>query len=62
MIMQKSLKDGQWQKNEGSKPDYKEGRAGIKGHENRTIQNTKPDSSVFLSQASTSAAGSSCRK
>jgi hypothetical protein len=26
--MQKSLKDGQWQKNEGSKPDYKEGRAG----------------------------------
>jgi hypothetical protein len=25
--------------------------ASIKGHENRTIQNTKPDSSVFLSQA-----------
>jgi hypothetical protein len=47
MIMPKSLKDGQWQKNEGGKPQrcpkatfdillakYKEGKADIRGHEN----------------------------
>jgi hypothetical protein len=47
MIKPKSLKDGQWQMNEGSKPQrrpkatfdilmakYKEGRAGLRGHEN----------------------------
>jgi hypothetical protein len=47
MIKQKSLKDDQWQKNEGSKPQrrpnatfdilmakYKKGRASIMGHEN----------------------------
>jgi hypothetical protein len=65
MIMPKSLKDGQWQKNEGTKPQrrpkamakYKEGRADIRGHENWTIQNTKLDSSVSQSQASTSTPG-----
>jgi hypothetical protein len=47
MIKPKSLKGGKWQKNEGGKPQqcpkatfdilmvkYKEGRAGIRGHEN----------------------------
>jgi hypothetical protein len=47
MIKAKSLKDGHWQKNEGSKPQrrpkatfdilmakYKEGSAGIRGREN----------------------------
>jgi hypothetical protein len=47
MIKPKSMNDGQWKKNEGSKPQqhpkatfnilmakYKEGRAGIRGHEN----------------------------
>jgi hypothetical protein len=47
MIKPKSLKDGQWQMNEGSKPQrrpkatfdilmakYKEGRVGLRGHEN----------------------------
>jgi hypothetical protein len=71
MIKPKSLKDVQWQKNEGSKPQqrseatfdiliakYKEGRADIRGHENWTIRNTKLDSLVSLSQASTSIAGS----
>jgi hypothetical protein len=61
MIKPKSLKGGQWQKNEGGKPQqrpkatfdilmamYKEGRAGIKGHRNWTIRNTKPDSPVSL--------------
>jgi hypothetical protein len=54
MIKPKSPKNDQWQKNEGSKPQrcpkatfsilmakYREGRAGIKGRENWTIQNTK---------------------
>jgi hypothetical protein len=72
MIKPKSLKDGQWQKNEGSKPQrcpkatfdilmakYKEVRAGIRGCKNWTIQNTKPNSSVSLCQASTSVVGSS---
>jgi hypothetical protein len=62
MIKPKSPKDGQWQKKEGSKPQqrpkatfdiriakYKEGRASIRGRENRTIQNTKSDSLVSLS-------------
>jgi hypothetical protein len=48
MIKPKSLKDGQWQKNEGSKPQqhpkatfrilmakYREGRVNIRGHKNR---------------------------
>jgi hypothetical protein len=60
MMKPKSPKDGHWQKNKGSKPHlcakatfdflmakYKEGRAGIRSHENRTIQNPKSDSSVF---------------
>jgi hypothetical protein len=62
MIKPKGLTDGQWQKNEGSKPQchpkttfdilmakYKDGRAGIRGHENQTIQNTKLDPPVSLS-------------
>jgi hypothetical protein len=61
MIKPKSLKGGQWQKNEGGKPQqrpnatfdilvdkYKEGRASIRGHENGTIRNTKPNSPVSL--------------
>jgi hypothetical protein len=75
MIKLKSLKDDQWQKNEGSKPrrrpkatfdirmaKYKEGRADIMGHKNRTIWNTNPDSLFSLSLASTSAARSSFDK
>jgi hypothetical protein len=75
MIKPKSPKDGQWQKNEGTKLQrcpkatfdilmhkYKEGRAGIKGHENWTIRNIKPDRPIFLSQASTSITGSSSDK
>jgi hypothetical protein len=55
MIKPKSLNDGQWQKNEGSKPQqrpkatfnilmakYREGRASIRGHKNWTIRNAKP--------------------
>jgi hypothetical protein len=50
MVKPKSPKDGQWQKNEGGKPQRlpkatfdillakdKEGRAGIRGHENQTV-------------------------
>jgi hypothetical protein len=75
MIKPKSPKDGRWHKNERSKPPqrskatfdilmvkYKEGRAGIRGHENRTIRNDKPDSPVSLSQANTFAAGSLSKK
>jgi hypothetical protein len=75
MIKLKSLKDSQRQKNEGGKPQqhpkatfdvlmtkYKEGRTGIRGHENRTIRNTKPGSPVSLGQDSTSTAGSSSGK
>jgi hypothetical protein len=75
MIKPKSLKDGQWQKNEGGKPQcrpkatfnillvkYKEGRASVRGRKNWIIWNPKPDSPVFLSQASTSVAGSSSSK
>jgi hypothetical protein len=70
MIKSKGLKGGQWQKNEGGKlqqrpnvtfdilmAKYKEGRAGVRGHENRTIQNTKPDSLVSLGQARASIRG-----
>jgi hypothetical protein len=62
MIKPKSSKNGQWQKNEGGKPQhrpkatfdillakYKEGRAGVRGHKNWTIWNPKPDSPVSLS-------------
>jgi hypothetical protein len=75
MIKPKSPKDDQWQKNDGDKPQqcskatfnilmakYKEGRVGIRGHKNWTIQNTKPDSSVSLGQARTSTAGNSSSK
>jgi hypothetical protein len=75
MIKPKSLKGSQWQKNEGGKPQqrlkttfnilmakYKEGTAGIRGHKNRTIQNTKSDSQVSLGQVSTSTVGSSFGK
>jgi hypothetical protein len=57
MIKLKSLKDGQWRKNKRGKPQqhpkatfdilmtkYKEGRADIRGHENRTIRNAKSNS------------------
>jgi hypothetical protein len=75
MIKPRSPKGAHWQKTRGGKPQrrsnatfdilmakYKEGRADIKGHENRTIRNTKPDSPDSLSQASTSIAGSSSNK
>jgi hypothetical protein len=75
MIKPKSTKDGQWRKNEGSKlqkrpkatldilmAKYKEGSADIRGCENQSIQNTKSDSLVSLSWASTSAVGSSSDK
>jgi hypothetical protein len=75
MIKPKSPKDGQWQKNEGSKPQrdpkatidilmakYKEGRASIRGRKNWTIRNTKPNSPVSLSQVNTSTTGSSSGK
>jgi hypothetical protein len=75
MIKPKSPKDDQWQKNEVGKPQrrpkatfdillakYKEGRADIRGRENRTIRNPKSDSLISLSQASTSAAESSSDK
>jgi hypothetical protein len=54
MIKPKSLKDGQWQKNEWGKPQrrpkatfdillvkYKKGRAGVRGRDNQTIQNPR---------------------
>jgi hypothetical protein len=75
MIKPKSPKDDQLRKNEGSKlqkcpkatidilmAKYKEGRAGIRGCKNQSIQNTKSDSLVSLSWASTSAARSSSGK
>jgi hypothetical protein len=71
MIKPKSLKDGQWQNNEGGKlqrypkvtfdilmAKYKEGNAGVRGRENRTIRNLKPDHLVSPSQASSSTAKS----
>jgi hypothetical protein len=70
MIKPKGPKDGEWQKNELGKPQrrpkatfnillakYKEGRAGVRGHKNRSIQNPKPGIPVSLSQASNSVAG-----
>jgi hypothetical protein len=75
MIKPKNLKTVRWKKNERRKPQscpkatfdilmakYREGRAGIKGHENRTIRFPKPDHLVSLGQASTSTAGSSSSK
>jgi hypothetical protein len=75
MIKPKSLKDGQWQKNEGSRlqrcpkatfdilmAKHKEGRVSIKGRKNWTIRNTKPDSPISLSRASTTIVGSSSGK
>jgi hypothetical protein len=75
IIKPKSPKDGEWQKNEGSKAQqhqkatfnilmakYKEGRANIRGHENWTIRNIKSDSLISLSEASTSTIGSSSGK
>jgi hypothetical protein len=75
MIKPKCPKDSQWRKNEWSKlqkcpkttfnilmAKYKEGSASIRGHKNGTIQNTKLDNPVSLSQASTSIAGSSSGK
>jgi hypothetical protein len=41
---------------------YKEGRAGIRGHKNWTIRNTKLDSPVSLSSTSTSTTKSSSGK
>jgi hypothetical protein len=54
-----SGRDDQWQKNKGDKlqhrpkvtfdilmAKYKEGRAGVRGHENQTIWNPKSDSSI----------------
>jgi hypothetical protein len=74
MIKPKSLKAGQWQKNEGGKPQrrpkatfdilmakYKEGRAGVMGRKNQTIWNPKLGL-VSLSQACSFAAGSSSGK
>jgi hypothetical protein len=72
MIKPKNLRIGWWMKNEWSKPQshpkatfnilmakYKEGRADIRGHENRTIWFTKLDHSISLDQTSTSTVGSS---
>jgi hypothetical protein len=62
-------------KNERSKPQsslnanfnilmakYRDGRAGIRGHENCTIQNTNLNNPVSLCQANTSVTGSSSNK
>jgi hypothetical protein len=62
MIKPKNPKNNQWKKNKGSKPQrcrkatfdilmnkYKKGKAGIRGHKNKTIRNAKPDSPVSLS-------------
>jgi hypothetical protein len=70
MIKPKSPKGGQWKNNERSKPQqrpkatfdilmakYREGRVGIREHENRTILFPKLDHPVSLSQDSTSTAG-----
>jgi hypothetical protein len=77
MIKPQSLKNGQWQKNEGGgdRPQprptaifdillakYMEGRAGVRGSENWTIQNPKLGSPVSLSWASTFVVGSSSGK
>jgi hypothetical protein len=75
MIKPKSMKDDQWQKNEEGKlqrrpkatfkilmAKYKEGKVSIRGRENWTIWNLKPDSPISPSQASTSTTGSSSGK
>jgi hypothetical protein len=75
MIKPTSLTDGQWQKKEGDKPQclpkatfdilmakYKEGRADIWEPKNQAIRNPKLDGKVSLSQASSSAIGSSFGK
>jgi hypothetical protein len=75
MIKPKSLKDAQWQKNEGGKlqrrpkatfdilmAKYKEGRVGVMGCKNRMIQNTKLDNQISLSRASSFAARRSSGK
>jgi hypothetical protein len=62
MIKPKNLKNNQWKKNNGSKPQrcpkatfdilmnkYKKGKAGIRGRKNKTIRNVKPDNPVSLS-------------
>jgi hypothetical protein len=72
MIKPKNRRIGRWMKNEWSKPQshpkatfnilmakYKEGRADIRGHENRTIWFTKLDHPISLDQTSTSTVGSS---
>jgi hypothetical protein len=75
MIKPKSLKHGQWQKNKEGKllqhskatfdilmAKYKECRAGITGHKNRTIRKSKQDSPVSLSPGSTSTVEGSSNK
>jgi hypothetical protein len=64
MIKPKSPKDDQWGWGGGGGPmaKYKQGKADIRSHENRTIWNTEPDWNtklVSLSQAGTSTARSS---
>jgi hypothetical protein len=72
MIRPKNPEIGRWKKNERSKPrsrpkvtfdillaKYRDGKAGFKGRENRTIRVFKSDYPIFLDQASTSTAASS---
>jgi hypothetical protein len=72
MIRPKNPKIGQWKKNEISKPrscprltfdillvKYRDGQAGIRGHENWIIRFLKPNHLVSLDQTSTSTAGCS---
>jgi hypothetical protein len=72
MIRSKNSEIGRWKKNERSKlrshpkatfdilmAKYRDGKAGIRGREKRTLRFHKPDHPVSLDQASTSAAGSS---
>jgi hypothetical protein len=71
MIRSKNPEVGRWKKNERSKPrsrpkatfnirmvKYRDGKVGIRGHENRAIQFPKSDHSVSRDQVSTCAAGS----
>jgi hypothetical protein len=75
MIKPKSLKATQWKKNERNKAQshpkatfdilmakYRDGKVGIREHENQTIQNPKSDHPVSLDQTSTYAADSSSSK
>jgi hypothetical protein len=72
MIRLKNPKISRWKKNERSKTQsypkvtfdilmakYRDGKASIRGCENRTIRFPKSDHPIFLYQTSTSAAGSS---